>query len=382
MKAHNRAKVCAIKLIFFILILVIIFGVSLSAQSIKAETEKQTPVENQSEKTQSEATAQKKTSVTPEALGRMRQVLRFGNSQQVREILLRVPKLTEDEQRDLLPELKALTKSKDAMIQRRLIEAIGMAAFSDLDDHLSEALDHPNDDVFFAACGAIEKKKPQTARDKVAEKLRQSDFSTPNNKTPDLVRAMSAYRDEQMSQFLLDKLKDPSTTPDFKNQILRYFSVVKIENSALHEYIAELIKDEGAGISVRSYAVYAAGELKIFALKDELTALLEKIDGITDPDEKKKYSRLRLQVITSLLKLEAENVEQILFDMARDDDETVRLRAVRQLGQFNRPEILELLEFKAKFDTSLRVQREAKKALEALKAGTKNSETETIEGAE
>lgn len=382
MKVNNRVKPHAILLTTYSLFVIFIFGVALVAQPVNTETEKQKQTEGQSEKKPAEQKSEKKTSVNPEALGRIRQVLRFGNSQQVREILVRVPKLTEDEQLELLPELKALTKSKDAMIQRRLVEAIGMAAFSDLDDHLSEALEHPNDDVFFAACGAIEKKKPETARAKVAEKLRQANFSTPNNKIPDLMRAMSGYRDVPISEFLLDKLRDPSTTVDFKNQILRYFSVVKVENSALNTYISELVKDESAVISVRSYAVYAAGELKIFALKDDLTKLLEKIDGITDPDEKKKYSRLRLQVITSLLKLEAENVDQILFDMARDDDETVRLRAIRQLGQFNRPEIIELLEFKAKYDNSLRVQREAKKALESLREGKKNSEAETAEGIE
>ncbi|MCX7766729.1 MAG: HEAT repeat domain-containing protein [Candidatus Sumerlaeia bacterium] len=193
---------------------------------------------------------------------------------------------------------------------------------------------------------------------------------------------MSAYRDVAISEFLLEKLKDPATNPDFKNQILRYFSVVKIENSTLNDFIAELIKDENAGISVRSYAVYAAGELKLFSLKNELASLLEKIDAITDTDEKKKYSRLRLQIITALLKLEAENVEQILFDMARDDDEAVRLRAIRQLSQFNRPEIIELLEYKAKYDNSLRVQREAKKALETLREGRQNNQSESPEAVE
>ncbi|MCX7766728.1 MAG: hypothetical protein N2246_08520, partial [Candidatus Sumerlaeia bacterium] len=91
------------------------------------------------------------------------QVLRFGNSQQVRETLVKIPRLTTQEQLELLPELKSLAKSKDAMIQRRLVEFIGQAAFSDLDEHLKEALDHPSSAVFFAACGAIEKKKPPVA---------------------------------------------------------------------------------------------------------------------------------------------------------------------------------------------------------------------------
>lgn len=302
---------------------------------------------------------------TTSQIERFRQILKYGNSQQVRESLVKIMRLSEEEQKSLLPELKELTQSRDAMVQRRLVEAIGSFSFSDLDEHLTQTLDHKSDEVFFATCAAIEKKKPPSAAEKIKQKIQESDFTQAGNKIPDLLRALAVYPPSpEMSGFLMEKLKDKNTFSDYRNQILRYFALSKFQNPDLNSLILEIIQNEEESITLQSYAVYAAGELNLKEIKETLLNRLEKIDNIVDVDEKKKYSRLRLQLISALIKLEAEGVDKILFEMARDDDETVRLRAIRQLGQFKRPEVKELLKFKAENDTSPRVQKEAQKILE------------------
>ena len=54
-----------------------------------------------------------------------------------------------------------------------------------------------------------------------------------------------------------------------------------------------------------------------------------------------------------------------LIDFAKDDDSGVRLKSIELMSSFQTPEIKELLEFKSIRDPSPRVQKAAKKALEA-----------------
>ncbi|MCS6983961.1 MAG: hypothetical protein NZM25_02385 [Leptospiraceae bacterium] len=310
---------------------------------------------------------------------RFRQILKYGNSQQVRETLVKLTRLSTDEQKSLLPELKELTQSRDAQIQRRLVEAIGSFSFSDLDEHLAVALGHPSDDVFFAACAAIEKKKPPSASMKIIEKIKEADFTQAGNKIADLLRSLAAYQTSDLDSFLMEKLRDKNTYPDYRNQILRYFAVTKSKHPELPTVVKELSESEEESLTLRSYAVYAAGELGYRNLKDLLLQILMKIDNITDSDEKKKHARLRLQLISALIKLEAENIDKLLFEMARDDDETVRLRAIRQLSQFPRENVKELLRFKASYDTSPRVQKEAQKILEKMEKGQKEESLANVD---
>jgi HEAT repeat protein len=73
-----------------------------------------------------------------------------------------------------------------------------------------------------------------------------------------------------------------------------------------------------------------------------------------------------MQIIASLILLKDEEVREILYAMARDDDEQVRLRAVHQIGQLKIEDARQLLTYKSKYDPSARVQKEAKKALSLL----------------
>ena len=113
-------------------------------------------------------------------------------------------------------------------------------------------------------------------------------------------------------------------------------------------------------------AAYALGKAQVTEAKPKLKEALGKIEAMKSSDEKKRYTRFRMQVISSLILLKDNEVKEILYAMARDDDEIVRARAIHQIGILKIPDARELLEYKAKFDPAVRVQREAKKALNLL----------------
>jgi HEAT repeat protein len=119
-------------------------------------------------------------------------------------------------------------------------------------------------------------------------------------------------------------------------------------------------------LTVRGSAAYALGKAEVAEAKPILKESLSKIEALKSSDEKKRYTRFRMQIIGSLILLKDNDVREILYAMTRDDDELVRVRAVHQISQLKISEARELLEYKSKFDPSVKVQKEAKKALAIL----------------
>ena len=81
--------------------------------------------------------------------------------------------------------------------------------------------------------------------------------------------------------------------------------------------------------------------------------------------ESKKKQTLKMYTLQALASLGDKEIIKELIDFAKDDDSGVRLKSIELMSSFQTPEIKELLEFKSIRDPSPRVQKAAKKALEA-----------------
>lgn len=303
----------------------------------------------------------------PDLVNRIRDVLKYGNSQQVRDALNTLGRLNETEQRSLLPELKKTCSSTDPLVLRKIAEFIGNAPFHDLDDELAKFLsDKNNEQLFFATVGALAKKKPSSALPMITKEIREQDFSKPGNRIPDAVHLLIIYKDHSLQPFLLEKLQAADTYADYRSGILKYLGEATPWPENVKSQVMKLFQDEVEPLTVRGSAAYALGKAQVMDAKPKLKEALQKIDAMKSNDEKKRYTRFRMQVISSLILLKDNEVKEILFSMARDDDEIVRARAVHQISQLKIPDARELLEYKAKFDPSVKVQREAKKGLSLL----------------
>lgn len=302
-----------------------------------------------------------------EHLVRIRDTLKFGNSQQVREALSSLGKLTVEEQKALLPELRLVCKSQDGNVLRKLAEFIGNAPFHELDDELAQFLkDKTHEQLFFATVGAIAKKKPASALPVLLQEIREQDFSKPGNRIPDALQLLASYKDNSLQDFLTEKLQAADTYAEYRSGILKYLGEMTPWPPPRKELVLKLFQDEAEPLTVRGSAAYALGKAQISEAKPVLKEALAKIDNMKSLDEKKRYTRFRMQVIASLILLQDEEVREILYAMARDDDEQVRLRAIHQIGRLKLKDARELLHYKSRHDPSARVQKEAKKALGLL----------------
>ncbi|HRP70190.1 MAG TPA: HEAT repeat domain-containing protein, partial [Turneriella sp.] len=230
--------------------------------------------------------------------------------------------------------------------------------------------DKNNDPLFFATVGALVKKKPESARAAILREIKEQDFTKAGNRIPDLVHLLSVYKDISLESFLLEKLQSADTYADYRSGILKYLAEMKNWSENLKTHVAKIFEDEAEPLTVRGSAAYALGKAGIDTAKPKLKAVLNKIEAMENGDEKKRYTRFRMQIIAGLILLKDDAVKEILFNMSRDDDEIVRLRAVRQIGALKIPDARPLLEYKSKFDPSVKIQREAKKALSHLDKDT------------
>jgi len=311
-------------------------------------------------------------------LARIKEALKFGNSQQVRDALNTLTRLSEAEQKTLIPDLKKTCDSTDALVLRKMAEFIGNAPFKDLDEELSKFLaDKSNEQLFFSTIGALTKKKPASALPVLIKEIREQDFSKAGNRIPDAVFLLTVYKDNSLQPFLMEKLLAADTYSDYRSGILKYLGETTPWAETTRGQILKLFQDEAEPLTVRGSAAYALGRAQINEAKPVLKEALKKIEALKSADEKKRYTRYRMQVISSLILLKDTEVKEILFAMARDDDEIVRARAVHQISILKMPEAKELLEYKAKFDPSAKVQREAKRGLKALETGKIDAEEAT-----
>lgn len=311
-----------------------------------------------------EKTTEEKKNEGPNLEERILLVLKYGTSMQVRDTIPKILKLEESKQKVFIPELKKLAESRDVLLRRKLAEMIGKLKWSELDPLLAKLLAAPEDEIFYAVVVSLQKKKIPEALPIMIEQIKEADFTKASNRVPDLLRLYGSYEDNTLCEFLFEVMNKEDTYQEFQFGILKYFAKVKPVYQPSIDFSMEKLKDEEEDLKVRAMAVYVLGQQKIAAAAEDLRNELKKIDEIADIDERRKYSQLRVNLIRSLTELEDENVISILIEMSRDDDEKVRLKAVEQLAELNLEKYRELIEYKAKYDPSLKVQKKAKSYIE------------------
>ena len=294
-------------------------------------------------------------------------VLRFGTTEQVLKVLQKVKGLKKEEQDEYLDQLDELLGSPNMMIQRKVIEVIGSIHSSILDEKLPPYLKSTFDEIFFTAVRSIDKKKIRASVSVIRELLKSTDFTKSNNRVPDMLGVLTTLQDESMADLLFEKLETPDTHAELKRRIMFYLASVGYKKAAMIKFLHSWAKDEKADQKLRSAAIYTIGKLKIDSAAPILLEEFKKIEELTDADEKRERQPLRRNIVYALVKLKNKEAEKILFTMARDDDESIRLKMIGYIKEIDSSRLKKLLEYQAKYDPAPRVQKAAKKALEELK---------------
>lgn len=309
-----------------------------------------------------------------ELVERIRLVLQFGNTAQVRSSLSKIHTLkSEADQKSLIPQLKDLLKKSDGELLHSTIIAIGELPWKDLDSELVHFLDNENTAVVGAAANAINKKHITQAIDTLKEKISKIDYTVSFPYVNDVLNAYASFKDPALKDFIFEKIKDKNVLLPYKTFMAKYLSVIP-DSGEIKDYFIKVMADEKEPLDLRIDAIRALSTMKAYDAKQPLHKLLERVDAETDVNKKRENFTLSLEIIATLVTLKDETVKYRLMQMARDDDERTRLRAIRRLGELKEKEFIDLLEYKKKYDTSTAVQRAAADALDSIR-GIKRDKT-------
>ena len=296
-------------------------------------------------------------------LENIRLVLKFGTAEKVVKVLGGFKLLKPKEQALYIKQLDDLLASSNALIKRKVIETIGNMKAKDLDNKLPPYLEDSSNDIFFTAVRSIDKKKIQAAVPVITKLMKEIDFTRSNYRIPDMLIALVSLEDQSLSNFLFSKLLSNKTNAELRRRIMIHLAHINYKTKSMIDFLKKIIEDEEEKIKLRETAIYSLGKMKITSVGSFLRDEFEKIEKLIHIDEKRKFRGIRRNIIYALVQLKDKLATKILFIMARDDDETIRLKMIEYIKEIDSPKLWELLEYQSKYDPNPKVQRAAKKVL-------------------
>lgn len=259
-----------------------------------------------------------------------------------------------------------LSTDTDTGIKISSLRTLGFLEAKSESTAIINSLKDKSDDVKEVAIQTIQKIKLEEASTELNSLLKNLDFNKPNTLTPTAINCLADIdKNKLATDYLENKIKDKTTIPEARSSIALYFG--KLKETKVESSLLEIALDEAEDVSLRSFCINALGKMNSPRAATELRNTLKKINEAKSKTEIKKNSILKLYIISALIQLGDKEILKDLVVYAKDDDASVRLRAIKQLGEIPDISILELMEYKAQRDPSKKVQEVAKKILEEWK---------------
>ncbi len=292
-------------------------------------------------------------------------VLEYGNYKQVESILKKITRLTPEEQRQFIAPLKNLLKINNHNIQKDIIYLVKTIKTGELDEYIIPFLEHQSNILFFTAIDVIGSKKISKALPSLNKILRSLDFTSGQIRGPDIIRTIGLLKSLELQSFLLEKLKDSKTHKDLRSAIIKYFSDSEIQNMDVINYLLDLVQNPNESTMLREISVYTLGHIGgKKQIQKILVQELEKIDKIEEQDTKLQYARFKRGIIGTLIRLHNPKANKLIVNMARDNNDKVRLKALSHISQTNIEPFSSLIKYMAKYDTNNTIQKKAQDILD------------------
>ena len=321
-----------------------------------------------------------------ERFGLMKKTLQYGITKERVGVLKRIKSLNKNEASYFLGDIKyILTEEKNWRLQINAIQAVNTLKLENFEDEMIQLLESPIYEVQQQVIMSLQSIKSEKSIPKLINLLEKQDFSINSNLTILIIQALSELKTgNQAYGFLVDQLKQTYNDTTVRNQILLYLSKITLEDKkSLQPVLVDIFQDETETIITRGYSVYTLGKLK---LKDSIPLLKEFLDKINNSKDRnfvRKSHILKVRIVSALSDMGDENLYSLLIDMAKDDDEAVRARAIKALGEMENldEESRSLLKYKSENDPSGKIRKVAKKIVqkieeESLKEFSKNDESQ------
>lgn len=335
----------------FSLFLIFLFWICIPLSSF-AKTDKPAP-------TLSPEQIQKKKEV-------LSKVLKFGTSQERKQALGEVVHFPKESADSIYKEMIVLLKAeKDMGMKIAFLRAFGEIQFELSYPVILLFFDDTSDEVSRQAIMSARKLKIPEAQPPLSEKVKKEDFTKNSNTLSLYLQTLAELPNgKEISPYLLDRFKEKFNHADAKSQIALFFG--NTQEKLAEEALIDIAFDDAQPNTLRCYSINALGKIRSENARPKLKELADSLKKTSQKLDAKKAQSLKMYTVGALVQLGDLEILQELYEFARDDDPTVRLRAIEYLGNLKDPGAMELLEYKRDRDPSTRVQRAAKAAIDKI----------------
>lgn len=293
----------------------------------------------------------------------LKQRILYSSSTDRRNEIRRVRTLDESEQKDFIPILvKLCTEDLDPAVRESSMRILTEMKAKEGEPAFLAGLKDKQDDVQLAAISGIRELELKSGGEPLATMMKTLDAKKDVGKFTAIIRALGAMEYKADLTYLIAKAEDSETHEEVRRAAVLYLGDVKATEG--REYLTKLAKNEEKDPDLRAYAVNSLGRMKEATAIPVIKEILESIRNQKNPKERIRMSRLRYQGMIALMRLGDRSMVPEIMSAAKDDDPSVRLRAVRQLGEMKVSEAKDLLAYKAKYDDNVRVKKAAQQALD------------------
>ncbi|TGK05511.1 HEAT repeat domain-containing protein [Leptospira langatensis] len=294
-------------------------------------------------------------------------VLKYGTTKERATAIRELEDFPKEEAGELYDQVGSiLAKDPDWSMRIYALRISGILSLTQFEDKIIALLKYDQQDVQKEAVYVVKKLKLSSGISTMTELLKAQDFTKNSNFLIALIDALGEFPEAHDAFSVLEaRFQEKFNDPEVRAQIALYFG--KVKNSSIENVLITTVKDEKEPITIRAYSVNALGKIKSTAAIAPLRELLDKIRNLKSKNDIQDYQALKIHTITALVSLGDKDIIEELYSFARDDDATVRLRAIKHLAETEDPAVIEILEYKAQRDPSEKVKRAAQAALDQLR---------------
>jgi HEAT repeat protein len=311
-----------------------------------------------------------------ENLELLKEKMLYAPSTERRKAISHVERLEEkEEQKFFLETLRGLAvEDMDPLVREAAVRLL-----ADLKDEGSgptflKALEDDMRPVMREALRGIGRIELNSAQEQIFTLLKEEEFKENDNVTVAMIRTLADLESKVASDFLSEVYKKDDTNLEIQRAILLYFGDAAIAEKKA--WLTEILIDKNEDIVSRSYAANALGKIKAPDSTGPLKDVLKEIRDLRSSRERARHNPLKQQAIVALIRMGDKSILPELKAAALDDDATVRLRAVKQIGQLKVTEFRPMLEYKAEHEPSRSVKKAAQEALDILDGKVEADNTE------
>lgn len=351
---------------------------AISSKTKENLTQKDTSVSGKSKKDNFPPVSSggKATTLSPELIAKKNdiflKIMKFGTGNERREAMHAIVEFKERDPELIKYVAEIMTRDPEQSLRNSAIKAlVKMEIKTEADNYISLLKDE-NEDMVLQSVFALKQLEIQKGIIPLLDLLQKSDMKKNDNLTVAIIEALGALdKNQQSYNFLKDQFKNTENNAQIRAAIALYFGSSIAKNAEL--LLLDSANDKKEEITIRCYAINSLGKLNSKPAIPHLKKILDDLKKENSKGSSRQNQTLKIYALSALVKLGDSSIKDELFSFARDDDPVVRLRAIKFLEDINDPDVVDLLEYKAKRDPSNKVQAAATKALAKLKNGINNS---------